>query len=175
RFYVIKDQLSNPNAVVLSGDGWVKTIKNKFSAFNQNNANNNNNNKAIVVSGLLTFLTLSSLPGNYICLLVRRGGIECAMSMLDDHRLDEEISNLACALLISLTLNEKEGLNAKYKKIATVVKRLISIVSNYDDEYGRDFALRVIYHLTFHRKKIPDTNGKSLSNLVKNNFRESEK
>ena len=65
-------------------------------------------------------------------------------------------------------------MNANYEKLATVVKRLVSIVSNYGYEYGRDFALRVIYHLIFHRKKIPDTNGKSLSNIVKDNFRESE-
>ena len=83
----------------------MKTIKSKFTAFNKNNINNN---EAIVVNGLLTFLKLSSLPSNYISPSVRRVGIECAMTMLDDYRQDEEISNLACALLlISLSLNEK--------------------------------------------------------------------
>ena len=163
RYHVLESQMSKPNVVVLTGEGWVKTIKSKFNAFE--------NNRVIVVSGLLTFLTLSSLPGNYKNLIVRRGGIDCAMKMLDDHREDEEVCSLACALLLSLCLNEKEGLNATYGEITTMVKQLVSLISR--GGYGSDFALRVLFQLTFHKKKLPDT-AKSLSYLLKKVFREEE-
>jgi len=163
RYYVLKSQMSNPNVVVLTGEGWVKTIKSKFNAFE--------NSRVVVVSGLLTFLTLSSLPGNYRNLIVRRGGIDYAMKMLDDRREDKEVCSLACAILLSLSLNEKEGLNATYGEITTIVKQLISLISR--GGYGADFALRVLFQFTFQKKKLPHTT-KSLSYLLKNVFREEE-
>lgn len=163
RHHVVKSQISKPNVVVLTGEGWVKTIKSKSNAFE--------NSRLIVVSGLLTFLTLSSLPGNYKNLIVRRGGIDFAMKMLDDYREDKEICGLACALLLSLSLNEKEGLNATYGEITTMVKQLVSLVSR--GGYGSDFALRVLFQFTSHKKKLPHST-KSLSTLLKNAFREEE-
>jgi len=163
RYHVHKSQTSNPTLVVLTGEGWVKTIKSKFSAFE--------NSRLIVISGLLTFLTLSSLPGNYKNLIVRRGGIDCAMKMLNDHREDEEVCSLACALLLSLSLNEKEGLNATYGEISTIVKQLVSLVSRRG--HGTDFALRLLFQFTCHKKKLPHST-KSLSYLLKNILREEE-
>lgn len=163
RHHVITSQASKTNEVVLTGEGWVKTIKGKINAFE--------NSRAIVVSGLLTFLTLSSLPGNYKNLIVRRGGIDCAMQMFDDYREDKEVCSLACALLLSLSLNEREGLNAAYGEITTMVKQLVLLVSR--GGYGSDFALRVLFQFTCHKKKLPQTT-KSLSYLLKNVLKEDE-
>ena len=163
RYHVLKSQTLKMNVVVLTGEGWVKTIKSKINAFE--------NSRLVIVSGLLTFLTLSSLPGNYKNIIVRRGGIESAMKMLDDYREDEEVCSLACALLLSLSLNEKEGLNATYGEIATMLKQLVSLISR--GGYGSDFALRILFQFTSHKKKLPNST-KSLSYLVKNTFREEE-
>jgi len=163
RYHVLKSQTSSPNEVVLTGEGWVKTIKSKVNAFE--------NSRLVAVSGLLTFLTLSSLPGNYKNIIVKRGGIDCAMKMLNDYREDSEVCSLACGLLLSLSLNEKEGLNATYGEIETMVKQLVSLVSR--GSYGSDFALRILFQFTSHKKKLPNST-KSLSYLLKNVFREEE-
>ena len=68
RYHVLKSQRSNPNIVVLTGEGWVKTIIGKISTFE--------NSRLVAVGGLLTLLTLSSLPGTYKNIIVRRGGIK---------------------------------------------------------------------------------------------------
>ena len=159
RYYIVKDQLSKPpNSVVIGGEGWVKIFNSKLSDCGSDK------DKDVVISSLLTFLTLSTLPGNYKKSLVRKGGVDCTMKMLDEFKGDREISSLACSLFISLGLTEKDGLNAKFGKIALLVKRLVTLVAN--DEYGRDFALRALFHFAFQRKKAQET-GKSLSHDVK--------
>jgi len=164
RYHVMKGQNSNPNVVLLTGEGWVKTIKSKFSAFE--------NSKVVAVSCLLTFLTLSSLPGNYPNLIVRRGGVHCVMKTLVEHRRDKETCTLACALILSLSLNEKEGLNATYEQVDSIVKRLVSLISS--GGYGTDIALRALFQFTRHKKRLLDS-GKTLSHLVKTSFREEER
>ncbi|VEU37509.1 unnamed protein product [Pseudo-nitzschia multistriata] len=164
RYHVIKRQISTPDVVLLTGEGWVKTIKSKFTAFENSNA--------VAISCLLTFLTLSSLPGNYKNLIVRRGGVDCAMKTLEEYWHDKQACSLACALILSLSLNEKEGLNASYRQIVSLVKRMVSLISR--GGYGADIALRVVFQFTCHRKKLPDT-GKSLSHLVKRTLRNEKK
>jgi len=163
RFHVIKSQTSSPNEVVLTGEGWVKTIKSKVNEFE--------NSRLVAVSGLLTLLTLSSLPGNYKNIIVKRGGVDCAMKILSEHHEDNEVCSLACALLLSLCLNEKEGLNATYREIESLLKQLVSLVSR--GSCGSDFALRVLFQFTSHKKKLPNST-KSISFLLKNVFREEE-
>ena len=163
RYHVLKSQISKPNLVVLTGEGWTKTIRSKFTAFEKS--------RRIVANGLLTFLALSSLPGNYKNLILKRGGVEFAMETLDDFRNDIEVSSLACALLLSLSLNEKEGLNASHKDIENLARQLVSLVAR--GGHGSSFALRVLFQFTRQKKKLQQT-AKSLSYLLKNIFRENE-
>lgn len=163
RFHVLKSQTASPNEVVLTGEGWVKTIKSKVNEFE--------NSRLVAVSALLTLLTLSSLPGNYKNIIVKRGGIDCAMKLLGDYHDDNEVCSVACALLLSLCLNEKEGLNATYREIEPMLKQLVSLASS--GSCGSDFALRVLFQFTSHKKKLPNST-KSIIFLLKNVFREEQ-
>jgi hypothetical protein len=157
RYHVVKDQLSRPNGVVLPGENWVKTINYKLGDCNSD--------KDIVLSCLLTFLTLSTLPGStYKKSMVKKRGVDAVMKILDDYKGDKQIPALASSLFLSLGLSEKDGLNAKFDKIVPLVTRLVSMVAN--DEWGRDFALRALFHFAFQRRRAADTN-KSLSHDVK--------
>ena len=163
RYHVLKSQRSNPNVVVLTGEGWVKTIIGKISTFE--------NSRLVAVDGLLTLLTLSSLPGTYKNIIVRRGGINTLMKLMDDYREDREVCRLAGGLLLSLSLNEKEGLNATYGEIEMIIERLVLLISR--EGCGSDFALRVLLQFTYHKKKLINST-KSLSSLIKNTFREDK-
>ncbi|KAG7348506.1 Armadillo/beta-catenin-like repeat protein [Nitzschia inconspicua] len=157
RFHIVKDQLSKPNGVVLPGENWVKTINLKMEDCMSD--------KDIVVSSLLTFLTFSTLPcSTYKKSMMKKGGVETVMKILDHCKGDELVPALACSLFISLGLSEKDGLNAKFDKIVILVKRLVALVAN--NECGRDFALRALFHFSFQRRKAAETN-KSLSHDVK--------
>jgi hypothetical protein len=96
--------------------------------------------------------------------MLRKGGVASVMKVLDDYKLDKDVPSLICALLMSLGLSEREGLNAKFENVATLVKRLVSLVVN--DESGRDLGLRALFHFGFQRRKSSETQ-KSLSHDVK--------
>jgi hypothetical protein len=156
RYHVVKDQLSKPNGVILPGENWVKTINMKLSDCSTD--------KDIVMSSLLTLLTLSALPGNYKKCILKKGGIDGVMKFLDSYKGDGEVPAIACSVFVSLGLSEKEGLNAKFDKIAPLLKRLVAMIVH--SEWGRDFALRALFHFAFHRRRASETN-KSLSHDVK--------
>ncbi|KAL3924365.1 MAG: hypothetical protein SGILL_001094 [Bacillariaceae sp.] len=156
RYHLVKDQMSRPSGVVIPGDGWVKTVTVKLGDCNSD--------KDIVISCLLTFLTFSTLPGNYKRFMLKKGGVASVMKILDEYKCDNEVPSLVCALLMSLGLSEREGLNARFEKVAILVRRLVSLVVN--DESGRDLGLRALFHFAFQRRKSSDTQ-KSLSHDVK--------
>lgn len=159
RFYVVRDQLSKPDVCVLSSADWVKAIITKTTT-------TFNNDKDVVIGCLLTFLTFSTLPGgNYNKFTINKGGVDMTLDMLDLFKMDEEVSDLANALILSLSRNKKDGLNAKYPKIEMLVRRLGNVLSN--GEYGKDFAIRALFYLSFQRTKLSETQQKVSVDVTK--------
>lgn len=160
RFYLSKDQLAKPSSVILGGDSWVKTLNSKVDkAIGDGEVN-------VVVGGLLTFLTISVLPGNYKRSMVKKGAVDLVSKALNKFPDDNQVTDLSCATLVSLSMSEKDGLNARYEKVASVIRKLADIVRS-SGHCGRELALRALYHLSNQRKRSNATN-KAPSHDVRN-------
>jgi hypothetical protein len=162
RFHVVRDQVSRPEGVVLSfSDGWVKDVKTPLATFN--------GDKEVVMSSLLTFLSFSTLPGLYRKHTIKKDGVGDTLEVLNNFKMDEEVSNLASSLILSLSLDEKQGFDVKHPNIALLVRRLVSVVSS--GEFGKDFAVRALFHLACQRRKI---DGKTVFHVVESVLAASE-
>mmetsp|Transcript_3549 Transcript_3549/g.8445 ORF Transcript_3549/g.8445 Transcript_3549/m.8445 type:complete len:1412 (+) Transcript_3549:215-4450(+) len=127
--------------------------------------------KDVVVSGLLVFLTLSTLPGSYRKNMVEKGSVKLSLEYLTAFKGDKDVCDTATALFLSLSLKDKHGLNVKFDAIRILMQRLVRLVCN--GEYGRDCALRALYYMS-HQKKRPGQNRRSLSHELKTLFRSSD-
>jgi hypothetical protein len=150
--HVVKDQLARPEGVILSGEGWVKTIDTKISAFKHQ--------RDVVLSGLFTLLTLSWLEGNYKKAMVRKGAVDCILSVMDDCRDDGEITQASCTILESLSRHSKDRLNANFPKIVSVIQKLADVVLSADPS-GQDMAVCGLFNLS-NQKKTAEATGKTL-------------
>ena len=147
--HVVRDQTAKPNSVVLIGGNWVKTITGKMVHLM--------NERNVVFSALQLLLTLSTLPGDYKKYLVKNGALEAAVKkVLVEYRGDFEIGSLVWAFVNSLSLNDKDGLNAKYKEIAFIIRKMAEIIADPQD-FGKEFAVRSLYHLSNQRKPSQTT------------------
>jgi hypothetical protein len=162
RHHVVKDQSERPDSVILSGEGWVKTIKDKVEMFKEE--------RDVVMDGLLTLVTLSSLSGNYKKAMVRKGIVGMVLAVMDASKGNKELEELTCSILESLSRNSKDHLNAKFKKIATVIQKLADAVVS-SDHGGREIALCALFNLASQRK-LSYTTGKTLMHDVQNVLRE---
>jgi hypothetical protein len=144
--HVISDQLAMPTSVILGGDGWVKTIKDKMERFKKD--------RSVVRRGLMTLLSISTLSGNYKKFMVKKGTAELA-EIIDRYDSDQEIRELVCAYIYSLCVNEKEGLNAKSASIFKVIRKLAEVVAT--NTFGQEYALRALFHLSLQKRKSSGT------------------
>jgi hypothetical protein len=161
RLHVVKDQLAKPYSVILGGEGWVKTMITVVERFQVQKQ------RDVVVSGLATLLTLSSLPGDYKKPMVRKGAVDLVLKMMQECRDDQEITSTSCAIFMSLAMSGKGGLNAKsYPKIATLIRELVGVV-NSPDHSGRELALRALFHLA-NQRRTSEVTGKAASHDVIN-------
>jgi hypothetical protein len=154
--HVVSYHLAKPSGTILPYDGWVKTIKGKMEKFM--------NDRDVVRQGLLTLLSLSTLKGNYKKSMVGKGTNEL-VEIIDIYAGDQEIRDLVCAFFDSMSVNEKEGLNAKSPGVTKVIRKLAEVVAAND--FGQEYALRALFHLSVQKKKSPST-GKSLYHDIRN-------
>jgi hypothetical protein len=145
---LVEDQLARPNGVVLAGNNWMKTMTTPFERHRRE--------RDVIISGLVTMITLSNLPGNYKGPITKKGGVDVLLKLLDDYATDEEIIELVCAAFGSLTENEKGGLNGKYEKVGKVVRRLADLLSS-NDQVGRQYSLLPLCNLSNQRKRLVET------------------
>lgn len=163
RKYIVRDHMSRPDGVVLVGDNWVKVMNEKILTFQQRNE------REVVVSGLITLTTISREGRNYPYKrsLIRKDAMEMTMKMLEHCWMDEEIMESAYSLIVSLSLHEKNSLNAKsFPRIAILVRKLSYGVLS-DNHCGKGLALRALFHISNQRKKA-ETTGKTALHDVRN-------
>jgi hypothetical protein len=163
RYYMVRDHMLRPEGTVLVGDNWVKVINEKIQTSQQRNE------RELVVSGLVTLLTISRQGMNfpYKRALVRKDTMDLTMKLFESCSEDEEIMDAACSLVVSLSLHEKNSLNAKsFPRIAILVRKLVNVVLS-DDHCGKGLALRALFHISNQRKKA-ETTGKTALHDVRN-------
>eukprot|EP00980_Cylindrotheca_fusiformis_P011245 scaffold2577_cov123-Cylindrotheca_fusiformis.AAC.2 len=148
RMKIAKDQRKRPNGVVLGGSNWMKAMTTPFDTYCKE--------KEVIVSGLLTMLTLSNLPGNYKGPITKKGGVDVLLKLLDVYSTDAEIIELVCAAFASLTINEKGGLNGKSEKVTKVVRQLAELLCS-SDQVGREYSLLPLCNLSNQRKRLVET------------------
>ena len=166
RQWVIRDQLERPENLILGFDGWVKTIKtlvdDRFSG-----------DRDITKSGLVTFLSFSTLPGNYRKYMIKRGGIDLFLKVVDEFKDDEQVVNLSCATLSSISSSERDGLSAKYENVVfSVIRKLIQIIAA-DNGYGKEYAMLALNNLANQRKRASSTS-RALGNDIRIRMSENE-
>ena len=129
--------------------------------------------KDVVMSGLLVFLTLSTLnSGSFRRNMVEKGSVKLALEYLTTFKGDKDICDTATALFLSLSMKlDKHGLNVRFDGIRILMQRLVRLVCN--GEYGRDCALRALYYMS-HQKKPKGEERRSLSHQLKALFGSSD-
>lgn len=145
---LVEDQMARPNGVVLGGNNWMKAMTTPFDRYRHE--------KEVVVSGLVTMITLSNLPGNYKGPITKKGGVDVLLKLMDDYAVDEEVIELVCAAFACLTANERGGLNGKYEKVTKVVRRLADLLCS-SDQVGREYFLLPLSNLSKQRKRLVET------------------
>ena len=153
--YLVSDQLAKPSSVILQFDGWVKTIKDKMERFKQD--------RGVVRQALITFLSISTLSGNYSKHMVKKGTAEL-VGIIDRYDGDQEIRELICAFIYSLSVKQREGLTAKCPSIFKVIRKLVEVVAT--NTFGQEYALRALFHLALQKKR--SATGKMLYQDISN-------
>ena len=149
---VTKAKEERPASIILSGEAWVKIVKDKMQKFKDT--------KRVVLEGLSTISTLCTLPGNCKRAMVRKGIVDTIISAIDASNGDEEIEKLCCEVLELFSQNPKDKLDANFKSIHALIRNLSAIVA-IPNHSGTGLALCTFYNLGT-RRKISDTTGKKL-------------
>jgi serine/threonine protein kinase len=132
RKIVSSAQLGTPKANILTSDSWLRAIISKIE---------DGSDEEMLVQCLLTFLTFSSLPGNYRKKMVGKGAVKAAYSILDSMHQYPRACEVACAFLFSMKAHEP-----KFKPNEETVRKLADIVASSEGHCVREYALQTLCH-----------------------------
>ena len=140
---VFQDQMDRPNGVSLGTDGWLKTIKKKVVE-----DEHFSRDRTVVLSGLSVLLGISALHGRYKLHIAKRGFVDMVMGIFEKFQGDPEVTVMNLCLINSLCCSEKEseGLNAKIEQVVTLIRKLVSFLTE-KDQACKDLSIRILYHL----------------------------
>ena len=173
--FVVRDQRSRPEAVIVPGGEWAKTLKRNMARFPAD--------KTVAVQGMLTVITLADLHEKYKRAMIKKGVLDTVVTIMKHHhedrqQEDSQVLDLITSFFYILTVDDKSGINPRTKNAVIAIRKMGEIIQQFpeeDDEKklvasvtSRRFACRTLWNLAHQQRRQGETLADDVQTVLTN-------